>query len=115
MGIVLSFIVAITEAIKNIFVKKSALKFSTVMTAWSWQATSLIIMVPVLLVVDAPELNSAFWISSSVKIDINSFLSLSFRDQQTNLHAVTAVIFSIFYPTYVIMVGFAFSTHELDN
>lgn len=72
MGIVLSFIVAITEAIKSIFVKKGALKFSTVMTAWSWQTTSLIIMIPVLLVIGVPELNSTFWISSSVKIVLNA-------------------------------------------
>ena len=72
MGIALSFVVAITEAFKNIFVKKGALKFSTVMTAWSWQTTSLIIMIPVLFVVGVPRLNSAFWISSSVKVVLNA-------------------------------------------
>jgi len=68
MGILLAIFVAIFDSLKNVLVRKSTRSFSSILTAWSWQAGSLLILIPALIFVGVPPIDKIFWIYSSVKV-----------------------------------------------
>ena len=66
-GIFLSVLVAFLDAGKSIFVKKNVQKTSGIITAWSWQISSLLVMGIALLITGIPTLTNMFWVWAGIK------------------------------------------------
>ncbi|MFC1755894.1 EamA family transporter [Patescibacteria group bacterium] len=68
MGFILAFVVAITESIKNIYLKKRTLSSSPVYTTWAWQVTSLLVFLPIILYTGIPQVSSDYWVIVGLKV-----------------------------------------------
>lgn len=109
MGIFLSFIVAFMDAFRSIFTKKGVASFSLLTVAWAWQVFSLLVLIPALLIVGIPVIQTSFWWLALSKIVIQIVVLFLYTAALRKTDISLAVPMLAFTPLVTMIVSFFLS------
>lgn len=78
IGFLFAFLAAFSDSVKTIFSKKSVKNINEYLVAWSLRFFATLFLVPLLLIIEIPELNNQFWTALLISGGLNAITTVLF-------------------------------------